>query len=281
MFTLEQYHAAAAYIQSRSNVRPQIALVLGSGLSSLADGIPNSDIINTTDIPNWPRSTVEGHSGRLVLGQLEGVDVLIMAGRVHTYEGYSPQQVTFPVRVMKLLGIDTLMLTNAAGGINPSFEVGDLMLITDHIGWASMSGMNPLIGPNDAHFGPRFPDMTFPYNPALCQLARDVAAEAGIGLREGVYTWLSGPSFETSAEIRMLHRLGTDAVGMSTVPAVTVARHAGMRVMGISTITNVAPHNPQPNHVTTHEEVMETGLIVVPKLTQLIRGILRNLAQAD
>ena len=276
MFTLEQYQAAANYIRSHTHVVPQIALVLGSGLSSLADGIPNSDVIHTSEIPNWPRSTVEGHSGRLVLGKLEEVDVLIMAGRVHTYEGYSPQQVTFPVRVMKLLGIETLILTNAAGGINPKFEVGDLMLITDHIGWASMSGMNPLIGPNDDHFGLRFPDMTFPYDPALCQLVRDVAAEAGIGLREGVYTWLSGPSFETSAEIRMLYRLGTDAVGMSTVPSVTVARHAGMRVLGISTITNVAPHNPKPDHITTHEEVMETGLIVVPKLTALIRGILKK-----
>ena len=275
MFTLEQYQAAADAIQARTKHKPTIGLVLGSGLSSLADAIPNADIIDYADIPNWPRSTVEGHSGRLVIGELEGKSVLIMQGRVHSYEGYDLHQVTLPARVMHLLGIDTIMLTNAAGGINPDFKAGDLMLITDHINWVGMGGLNPLKGPNMDAFGTRFPDVTFAYDRELSQLARDVAASNGIGLREGTYTFLSGPNFETPAEIRMLHVMGCDAVGMSTVPTVLVARHAGMRVLGFSTITNVAPHNPHPDHVTNHEEVMETGALVVPKLTKLVQGILQ------
>lgn len=276
-FTLEQYQEATDAIRGMTGFRPKTALVLGSGLSSLADAIPNPDIIDYGDIPHWPSSTVEGHAGRLVIGELEGQTVLIMQGRVHSYEGYSAQQITFPVRVMHLLGIEILLLTNAAGGTNPDFAAGDLMLITDHINLVGMTGYNPLRGPNLAQFGPRFPDITFAYDRALCQLARDVATDHDILLREGTYTWLSGPNFETPAEIRMLHRLGTDAVGMSTVPSVLVARHAGMRVLGISTITNVAPHHPAPDHETTHEEVMETGLIVVPKLTKLIQGVLKRL----
>lgn len=274
MSLLEQYEAAAEYITSQTFRRPKIALVLGSGLSSLADEFEDADIINTEDIPYWPKSTVEGHAGRLVLGILEGQEVLIMQGRIHSYEGYDPQEITLPIRVMKVMGIETVILTNAAGGINPNFEAGDLMLITDHINWVGMAGMNPLKGENLDVFGTRFPDMTFAYDRELNQIARDVAAAEGIGLREGVYTWLSGPNFETPAEIRMFHVLGADAVGMSTVPSVLVARHAGMRVLGISTITNIAPHHPDPDHVTSHEEVMETGLIVVPKLKALIRGIL-------
>ncbi len=276
MYKLSDFQAAAEMIRGRTNFRPKIGLVLGSGLSSLADTIPNPDIIDYADIPNWPRSTVEGHSGRLVVGELEGQSVLIMQGRVHTYEGYSAHDVTFPIRVMKLLGIETVILTNAAGGLNPAFHVGDLMLITDHINWVGMAGLNPLKGENDANFGVRFPDMTFAYDRDLQKLARKVAREEGVDLREGVYTWLSGPNFETPAEIRMLYRLGSDAVGMSTVPSVVVARHAGMRVLGISTITNVAPHHPSPDHETTHDEVIETGKIVVPKLITLLRGILRQ-----
>ncbi len=277
MFTLAHYQEAADAIRTRTKQRPTLGLVLGSGLSSLADGIPDADIIDYADIPHWPRSTVEGHSGRLVIGELQGHTVLIMQGRVHSYEGYTPQQITLPVRVMKLLGIETIILTNAAGGINPDFEAGDLMLITDHINWAGMTGLNPLKGPNVDYFGLRFPDMTFPYDPALCQLAREVAAEQEQTLREGVYTFLSGPNFESPAEIRMFHTLGVDAVGMSTVPSVTVARHAGMRVLGISSITNVAPHHPKPDHVTSHEEVMETGAIIVPRLMALLNGILQRL----
>lgn len=274
---MEQYQEVVAAIQAKTNYQPKIALVLGSGLSSLADSIENADIIHYEELPHWPRSTVIGHSGRLVIGTLEGQPVMVMQGRAHLYEGYDPAQIALPVRVMKLLGVETLIVTNAAGGLNPSFTEGDLMLISDHINWAGMAGMNPLMGPNDDNFGLRFPDMTFPYDPALRDLAHEVASEVGFRLQEGVYTYLSGPTFETSAEIRMLHTLGTDAVGMSTVPAVIVARHAGMRVLGISTITNVPPHNPSPDHVTTHEEVLETGLIVVPKLTALLRGILTRI----
>lgn len=276
-YTFEQYQEAADTIRAAISVTPTIGLVLGSGLSSLADTIPDAIAIDYADIPHWPRSTVEGHSGRLVIGELEGKAVLIMQGRVHTYEGYSAHDVTFPVRVMKLLGVENLILTNAAGGLNPAFHVGDLMLITDHIGWAAMAGLNPLKGPNMSEFGLRFNDMTFCYSPALQKVAKQASKETGVDLREGVYVWLSGPNFETSAEIRMLYRLGCDAVGMSTVPSVIVARHCGINVLGISTITNVAPHNPHPDHVTSHEEVMETGLIVVPKLTKLIKSILAAL----
>ena len=274
---IEQYQEAAEAILGMTKFRPKIGLVLGSGLSSLADNIPDADIIDYSDIPNWPQSTVHGHSGRLVIGELEGQTVLIMQGRVHSYEGYSPHTITIPVRVMHLLGIETLILTNAAGSLNPEFDAGDIMLITDHVAWMGMAGLNPLKGPNLEEFGTRFPDMTFAYDRELSQLARDVAAENDIGLREGTYVWLSGPNFETPAEIRMLWALGIDAVGMSTVPSVIVARHAGMRVLGFSTITNVAPHHPSPDHETTHEEVIETGRIVVPKLTALIAGVLGKL----
>jgi purine-nucleoside phosphorylase len=181
------------------------------------------------------------------------------------------------MRVMQLLGIDTVILTNAAGGLNPTFAAGDLMLITDHIALAAMTGDNPLHGPNDDRFGPRFPDMTFAYDRGLQQLARDAAGALGNALHEGVYVWLTGPNFETPAEIRMLHALGADAVGMSTVPSVIVARHMGVRVLGISTITNVAPHQPEPDHETTHDEVIETGAIVVPRLRALLLEILKRL----
>lgn len=278
MYTIDDYRTAAEAIQRHTPAQPRVGLVLGSGLSGLADAIPDAVRIDYADIPNWPRSTVHGHSGRLVLGELEGVPVAIQQGRAHTYEGYDAHQATFPVRVLKLLGVETLILTNAAGGLNPEFNAGDLMLITDHINWVGMSGLNPLKGANLEEFGTRFPDVTFAYDRALQQIAREVAAAADIPLREGVYTWLSGPNFETPAEIRMLYRLGSDAVGMSTVPEVLVARHAGLRCLGISTITNVAPHNPAPDHVTTHEEVMETGRLVVPRLTTLLQGVLRRLA---
>ncbi|HFC12268.1 MAG TPA: purine-nucleoside phosphorylase, partial [Anaerolineae bacterium] len=228
-FTYAQYEEAAQMIRGQISAEPTIGLVLGSGLSSLADAIPDPTIIDYGDIPHWPQSTVEGHSGRLVIGNLQGKSVLIMQGRVHTYEGYSAHAVTFPIRVMKLLGIETVILTNAAGGINPAFHVGDLMLITDHINWVGMAGLNPLKGPNLKEFGLRFPDMTFAYSPELQKIAHAAAKATGVDLRQGVYTWLSGPNFETPAEIRMHYRLGSDAIGMSTVPSVVVARHCGMR----------------------------------------------------
>lgn len=275
--TLREYDAAADFIRSQTEYRPKIGLVLGSGLGSLAESIAQPDIIPYEAIPHWPQSTVPGHSGRLVIGPMSRHNVLIMQGRAHFYEGYHPQAITLPVRVMARLGVETLILTNAAGGLNPAFQAGDIMIIRDHINWMGMAGQNPLRGPNIDTLGVRFPDMTFPYDPTLRALAHTVAAEQGLTLREGVYTWLSGPNFETPAEIRMLYRLGSDAVGMSTVPEVLAARHAGLRVLGLSTITNVPPHDPSPTHMTTHEEVLETGLQVVPRLARLLRAILERI----
>lgn len=276
-FTIEQLHTTARAITERTAIRPRIGMVLGSGLSALADNIDGADVIPTAELPHWPRSTVEGHSGRLVLGELASQPVLIQQGRIHFYEGYSVHQVTLPVRVMRLLGVEILIVTNAAGGLNPTFAAGDLMLIRDHISFPGLAGVNPLRGPNLASFGPRFPDMTFAYDPDLRALAHEAALENDLRLQEGVYAWIGGPNFETPAEIRFLHQAGADAVGMSTVPSVIVARHAGMRVLGISTITNVAQHFPSPTHVTTHEEVIETGNIVVPRLRRLLLTLLGRL----
>lgn len=272
-----QIQEAADAVSSLTDYKPRIALVLGSGLSGLADAVAGADIIPVSDIPNWPSSTVAGHSGRLVFGTLEEKPVLVMQGRVHYYEGYRMSQITLPVRVMQRLGIDTIILTNAAGGLNPDFQAGDLMLIRDHLNFLGLSGLNPLRGPNDDGVGPRFPDMTAPYDAELRRLARDVAADQDVTLREGVYAYVAGPSYETPAELRFLLTAGADAVGMSTVPSVVVARHGGMRVLGISTITNMATPDPEPGQQTTHEEVLEVGQIVVPRLTQLIHGILRRL----
>lgn len=272
-----EFEAAAEAIRKRTEHKPEVALVLGSGLGKLAENIEDADVIDYGDLPHWPVSTVEGHQGRLLVGRLEGQSVLAMQGRVHYYEGYSMARVTFPVRVMQMLGIKTLLLTNAAGGINPAFKMGDLMLIKDHIGMTAMVGANPLLGPNDDSLGPRFPGMAHVYDKRLRQLAREVAQEAGFDLHEGVYVGLSGPSFETPAEIRFLRGIGADAVGMSTVPEAIVATHAGMRVMGVSTITNVSIDDTDSERQTSHEEVLETGKIIAPKLTALIRGVLRGM----
>jgi len=271
------YRGAADYIQARTSTRPGIALVLGSGLSSLAEEVIAPDIIKYQDIPHWPVSTVPGHAGQLVLGKMQGKETLIMQGRVHFYEGYSVQEITFPVRVMKLLGIHTLVLTNAAGGLNPSYRAGDLMLIRDHINMVGLAGGNPLRGPNDEAFGPRFPDMTMPYDQELRTLAKRVAAEVGVGMQEGVYVFVAGPSFETPAEIRYLRTIGADAVGMSTVPSVVAARHAGIRVLGISTVTNMASPEPSPGHTVTHSEVLDVGAQVVPQLASILNGVVREL----
>lgn len=275
--TPEQIEEAALAIQDRVSQRPRIGVVLGSGLSSLADAVTDATALSFSDIPHWPSSTVAGHSGRLVFGNLEQKPVLVMQGRVHFYEGYGMSQLTMPVRVMRRLGVETLILTNAAGGLNPTFEAGDLMLIRDHINFLGLSGNNPLRGPNDDAVGPRFPDMTTPYDPELRQLAQNVARDQNLTLQEGVYAYVAGPSYETPAELRMLLTVGADAVGMSTVPSVVVARHGGMRVLGISTITNMATPDPKPGQQTTHEEVLEVGNIVVPKLTRLIHGVLQRL----
>lgn len=273
----QQAAEAATAVRNRSDHRPTIALVLGSGLNQLADDMTRADIIPYDQIPHWPVSTVPGHSGRLILGRLEEQTVLVMQGRAHFYEGYSLDEITLPVRVMQQLGIQTLILTNAAGGINPDFVPGDLMLITDHLNFPGMAGHNPLRGANDEAAGPRFPDMTHAYDLDLRQLAITVADENDIALRQGIYAYVAGPSFETPAELRYLRLAGADAVGMSTAPSVVVARHGNIRVLGVSAITNAAILNPTGGEVTSHEEVLETGKRVIPRLTALIRGILQKL----
>ena len=276
-FTRVQIEGAAAIIRNRTRYQPTIGLVLGSGLNDLAEAVTFPDVILSEQIPHWPQSTVPGHQGRLVIGQLEGKTVLVMQGRVHYYEGYSQNHITLPVRVMQILGIETLILTNAAGAINETFTPGDLMLLKDHLNIPGMAGQNPLRGPNDDSFGPRFPDMVTPYDLELRQMAHEIAAEAGFSLQEGVYGYVAGPNYETPAELRFLRLMGADAVGMSTVPSVLVARHAGMRVLGVSTITNMALPDPPPGTVLSHDEVLETGKIAVPRLTTLLHGIIRRL----
>jgi purine-nucleoside phosphorylase len=273
-FTYEAYRQAADYIRGKTHHQPKIGLILGSGLSPLADEIEQADHIPYGDIPHFPVSGVMGHAGKLVIGQLAGKTVLVMQGRTHFYEGYSIQHITLPVRVMQLLGVRTLIVTNAAGGLNRTFTAGDLMLITDHINMVGLGGNHPLRGPNLDEFGPRFPSMTHAYDPALLTLARQTAGALNLTLQEGVYACLAGPSFETPAENRLLHSLGADAVGMSTAHEVTVANHAGMAVLGISTITNISILETSSTAETTHEEVLETGKIVVPKLMALLKGIL-------
>lgn len=273
---LEQVDAIVATIRRRTRVSPRVALILGSGLGSLAEGMADALIIPYAELPGWPTPMVEGHAGRLLIGYLEGQAVMVMQGRAHYYEGYSMAQATLPVRVMQRLGMEILIVTNAAGAINPDFSPGDIMLITDHLGLAAMAGLNPLVGPNLNEFGPRFPDMSQAYDARLCALARQVAAERGIVLREGVYVGLSGPSFETPAELRFLRLIGADAVGMSTVAEVIVARHGGMRVLGFSGISNKA--DLDGSTATTHEEVLAAGRILAPKLENLLRGVLRALA---
>lgn len=275
LITLDQINEVTDAVRARIKIAPRIGLILGSGLNSLADSVQHAQIIPFQELPHWPVSTVMGHSGQLVVGELERQPVLVMQGRVHYYEGYSMSQVTLPIRVMQTLKMETLVVTNAAGGINPDFVPGDVMLITDHLNLAGMAGLNPLIGPNLNEFGPRFPDMSQAYDRELAALARRVAAEQGISLREGVYVGLSGPSFETPADLRFLRMAGADAVGMSTVPEVTVARHGGMRVLGFSGISNKA--NLDGSTITTHEEVMEAGRVITPKMEKIIRGVLGQL----
>ena len=276
-FTRVQMEGAAAIIRNRSRYQPTVGIVLGSGLSELADEVQYPDIIPTAQIPHWPGSSVEGHTGRLVLGRLEDQTVLVMQGRSHFYEGYSMSQITLPIRVMSILGIHTLIVTNAAGGLNKTFGVGDLMLINDHINLPGLAGQNPLRGPNDDSSGPRFPDMNQAYDLALRQMAHEAAAEGNFALHEGVYTYVAGPSYETPAELRYLRLIGGDAVGMSTAPSVVVARHAGLRVLGISSITNMAVTETSEEETTTHGEVLEAGKIAVPKLKHVIRGVLSRL----
>ncbi len=276
-YTRQDYEDAVSLIRSRISIQPTIGLVLGSGLGGLANAIDHAVSIPYEDIPGFPQSTVQGHHGRLVIGELEGKTVLCQQGRTHFYEGYSMAQVTFAIRVMYFLGIETVILTNAAGGINAEFRAGDIMLINDHINLIGMVGNNPLMGWNDDSIGPRFPSMTQTYDRRLRDLTHQVAQHYQIPLQEGVYMGLSGPSFETPAEVRMIRMLGGDAVGMSTVNEVLVARHAGMRVLAFSSITNVGIDQLDTETETNHEEVLEVGRVIVPRLTMLIRGVLQRL----
>lgn len=273
--TLAEIDEAVHAIATKLNVQPKIGIVLGSGLGDLANAVNNPVIIPYSEIPHWPVSTIIGHAGRLVIGTLDNQTVLVMQGRSHYYEGYSIGQVTFPIRVMQRFGINTLILTNAAGAIRPDFVPGDVMLITDHINLVGMTGENPLRGPNIEELGERFPDMSQPYDHKLQEICRVAARSEHIKLQEGVYAWLSGPSFETPAELRFLRAIGADAVGMSTVPETIVARHAKIRVLGLSGISNKA--NLDGSTMTTHQEVLQAGKLLVPKLTHLIHGILSGL----
>ncbi len=272
--TLNQIDETAKVVREQAKEQPQIGMILGSGLGGLAESVESPTVIPFDKLPHWPLSTVAGHQGKLVLGRLEDQAVLVMQGRAHFYEGYSMAQIGLPVRVMQRLGVKILIVTNAAGAVNPSFSPGELMLITDHLNLLGMAGLTPLRGPNLDEFGPRFPDMGRAYDRELGTLALRVAAQNDIILREGVYAALAGPSFETPADLRFLRVTGVDAVGMSTVPEVTVARHGGIRVLGISGISNKA--NLDGNTITSHDEVLEAGKKIVPQLLTLLRGVLKQ-----
>jgi len=266
--------ASVEFINQKSKIKPKIAIILGTGLGGLAEDIKEKEIIPYSEIPNFPVSTVQSHSGNLVLGKLGNKEVVAMQGRFHYYEGYSLKEVTFPVRVMKKLGADTIIISNAAGGINRFFKRGDLMLITDHI---NLFGDNPLIGPNDEELGPRFPDMSEAYNQELIELAKKVAMKEKIRLQEGVYSGLTGPTLETPAEYRFLISIGADAVGMSTVPEVIVANHMGMKVLGISCITDLAIDGVIVK--TSVEEILKTAADVEPIMTKLIKKVIEKIDQ--
>lgn len=268
----EKVLEAVKYIKNITDIEPEIALILGSGLGDMAEKIENPINIKYEDIPNFPVSTVEGHIGELIIGELEDKKVVVMQGRFHYYEGYSQSLTTMPVRVMKMLGAKTLIVTNAAGGTNKDFNRGDLMIIKDHI---NLSGSNPLIGKNDDRIGPRFPDMTDAYNKKYRELIKEIAKEENIDIKEGVYTYLSGPNYETPAEIKMIQVLGGDAVGMSTVPEVLTAVHCGMKVIGVSCITNMAAGIS--NTKLNHQEVIETTKKVKNNFSKLISKIIKNI----
>ncbi|HWQ04942.1 MAG TPA: purine-nucleoside phosphorylase [Longilinea sp.] len=274
-FTLAEIDQVADGVRRRTQYKPRVGLILGSGLGDLADAVEDADVIPYSDLPFWPVSTVHGHVGKLVIGKLENQPVMVMQGRVHYYEGYSMQEVTLPVRVMQRLGVELLIVTNAAGAIQPDFAPGDVMLITDQLNMVGMAGLSPLRGPNLDELGERFPDMSQAYDRALIDQARKIAVREHITLHEGVYACLAGPSFETPADLRFLRTIGADAVGMSTVPEVIIARHGNTRVVGFSGISNKA--NLNGSTITTHEEVLQAGKIIVPKLKTLILGLLGNL----
>jgi purine-nucleoside phosphorylase len=264
----ERAEHAARVIRSRTSETPRVAIVLGSGLGGFADDFDDAVRIPYEDIPGFAQSTAQGHAGQLVIGKVNQVPLVAMQGRVHYYEGYSLEQVTFPIRTFKLLGIKTLILTNASGGVNVQLTQGALMVLSDHL---NLMGDNPLRGPNDSRFGPRFPDMTAVYSPELQEILIEEARALGVEIRRGIYAALSGPSYETPAEIHLMRNLGADAVGMSTVPEAIVARHMDIEVLGISCITNMAAGiSGEPIN---HDEVMATGDRVKTAFTQLLRGV--------
>lgn len=276
-YSRADYERAAAIIRGHTRHHPDIGLVLGSGMKGLADELQDADVIPYAAIPGWPPSTAPGHVGELVIGRLEGQTVMTQRGRAHFYEGYSMQQVTFAIRVMHFVGVHTLILTNAAGGLNKSYHVGDLMLINDHINFVGMTGSNPLIGLNDSELGPRFPGMSHSYDRALTKTALRIAGENSVPAHEGVYVCLSGPAYETPAEVRMLQMMGGDAVGMSTVHEVLVARHMGMRVLACSGISNLAIDHLEAEGDPNEQEVLDAGAVLVPRLTTVLKGVLRTL----
>ncbi|MBI2423235.1 MAG: purine-nucleoside phosphorylase [Candidatus Hydrogenedentes bacterium] len=272
MELFDQIEEAAAAVRTACPLPPQIGIILGTGLGSLAKEIEGAHSIDYEDIPHFPHSTVDSHAGQLLLGTLAGKAVVALSGRFHAYEGYSLQKVSFPVRVAKALGISTLIVSNAAGGLNPQFSAGDLMIITDHI---NFMGDNPLIGPNDDRLGPRFPDMSEPYSRALIALAENTALELGISVRRGVYIACPGPCLETAAEYRMMRAMGADAVGMSTVPEVIVAIHAGLRVLGFSAITDEClPDALQPADI---GKIIAIANAVEPQLTRLVEACIERI----
>jgi purine-nucleoside phosphorylase len=273
MALYDEVMEATAVVQSRTSLKPGVGLILGSGLGDLAAEVRDATTIPYEEIPHFLRSTVVGHAGQMLIGMLEHVPVVVMQGRFHFYEGYTMQALTLPVRVMRMLGADTLIVTNAAGGINPMYRPGDFMLIRDHINFPGLAGMNPLVGPNDERLGDRFPPLAKAYDAGLRGLARTVATTIpGITLHEGVYAQVAGPSYETGAELKFLRTAGADAVGMSTAPEVVVARHMGMRVLGISLITNTATGDDAEE--VNHAEVLAAADAARPKFAALVRGIL-------
>jgi|SRR6478735_5331533 len=269
---LQQLHETTSFIKSRYAHIPQVGIVLGSGLGNFSQEINVEQEISYNDIPHFPVSTVEGHHGKLMFGELSGKKVVVMAGRFHFYEGYTPDQVTYPIRVMKQLGITHLLLSNAAGGVNPAFKVGDLMIITDHI---SFSIVNPLLGKNYADLGPRFPDMSEPYTKEIIKKAKGIAADFDIKVQEGVYFGVTGPTFETRAEYKLIHRMGGDAVGMSTVQEVIIAVHMGLPVFAVSVITDIGIR--EEDNIITHEEVLQAAKEAEPKLTTIFKQLVAEL----
>ncbi len=269
---LDQIRETASYIQNKTSFVPEIGIILGTGLGGLVKQLTIEHIIPYENIPNFRLSTVEGHSGKLIFGELGGRKVVVMQGRFHYYEGYTLEEVTFPIRVMKFLGIQQLFASNASGGLNPTFEVGDLMILTDHINFFAT---NPLIGKNIPELGPRFPDMSDVYDPQLIKRVKEIATLHSIKLQEGVYVGISGPSFETPAEYKMLRMWGADAVGMSTVPEIIVARHMNIPCFAISIITDLGV--PGKIEKITHEEVQRVAAIAETKMTLLIKELIQSL----